>query len=127
MGRKRRNTKRTSGDEYEGHYRFVAKGVAGLEKWGVGGAKGLGQSACYRAVMAYSQCSKDYFSYAVGGDENCGCKTYGTLRIRMANSEYYKIVDSSSQRRRRRRRRRDHAMMQLSESSEEKANEGEEV
>jgi len=69
-------------------------GVAGpAEKWNVGGAKGKGVEECYDAVMADSECSKDYFTYVPRGDKNCGCKTsQEELKVRTEdNSEYYKI------------------------------------
>jgi hypothetical protein len=52
------------------------------EKWNVGNAKGNGEEACFKAVLADPDCS-EYFTYAHGGDLNCGCKVgYSDVSVR---------------------------------------------
>jgi hypothetical protein len=75
-------------------YEFLQTGVAAPgEKWGVGNAQNQGVASCYEAVMADSDCQKDYFTYVERGDKNCGCKTgTGALSARSdGNADLFQI------------------------------------
>ena len=72
-------------------YTFFGTGVAGPnEIWNVGNAQGAGVTACYEAVKIDQRCAKDYFTYVIRGDQNCGCKgSYDALSIRQDNKADY--------------------------------------
>ena len=72
-------------------------GVAGgIEIW-LGGY-GQGVQSCFERVMADNRCAKDYFTYVLRGDKNCGCKgSNGDLSVRgNSNADYYRVNKGTS-------------------------------
>jgi len=60
----------------EGPFEFVTGGTCGKTNHWLGCDEAdAGPSGCYQAAMADPRCRKDYFTYNVRGDGNCGCKT----------------------------------------------------
>ena len=88
-------TEKAENETYKKH----SEGVAGqTERWDIGGAKGKGVAACYKAVMADKNCHKQYFTYVERGDENCGCTSDSRMKIRIEpEGDVYEILNSGTQ------------------------------
>jgi len=55
--------------------------------------------ACYQAVEAEPQCTKDYFTFNSRGDQNCGCKTSNEEVLVVYSSDLgdcYKITSNDA-------------------------------
>jgi len=74
-------------------YFFVARGLSGPDVTWLGIESSVPK--CAAKVLRNPRCTKDYFSYLLRSNKNCGCKTKsGPLKvISSQTSDYYRIGD----------------------------------
>merc|ERR1712010_320343 len=74
-------------------YFFVARGLSGPDVTWLGIESSVPK--CAAKVLRNPRCTKDYFSYLLRSNKNCGCKTKsGPLKvIASQTSDYYRIGD----------------------------------